>query len=91
MKNLLLNLVVIVFIIVLILLGLLCLKTKENFIQGYGYGFSTYLSPYPQCKIGNNCFRGSYFNRGGYQNVCEPKEGLLKQKRQLIDNRVRIL
>lgn len=91
-NKLVLNLLLVgVVIILLIVLVTLCLNTHENFVQGFGHGFSMYHSPYPPCKIGKNCFRGSYFNGTHYHNMCEPKKGLLKQKKNLIDNRYRQL
>jgi hypothetical protein len=91
-NKLLINLLLVVFVIILIIiLAVLCLNTREGFVQGYGHGFSMYHRPYPPCKIGKNCFRGSYFNGTQYLNMCEPKKGLLKQKKYLIDGRYRRL
>lgn len=66
-------------------------KRTEKFSIGYGRSFGQFHPPHPQCNPKNNCFAGSYFNRSQYQNMCEPKRGLLRQKRELVDPRVRKL
>jgi hypothetical protein len=46
---------------------------------------------YPRCTPENNCFPGTYARTQSYQNVCEPKTGLLRQKIPLQDNCLRKL
>lgn len=64
--------------------------TFEHYTYGPGTGksFSQYYKPQP-CLAKNNCFRGSYYDDYLYNNMCEPQEGLLKQKRQLTDTCLR--
>ena len=66
-------------------------NNKENFSLGYGRSFSQFYQPYPKCTFDNNCFAGSYFNQSEYVNLCEPKKGLLKQKLNLVDTRIKKL
>ena len=40
----------------------------------------------PPCTPENNCFPGSYARTQIYQNVCQPKYGLLRQKIPLSDD-----
>ena len=46
-------------VIIILILCLLFKKTSERFGLGYGKGYRTYYPP-EDCKMKNNCFKGSY-------------------------------
>ena len=83
--------IIILFILFLLLNFRVDKQITEKFSIGYGRSFGQFHPPHPRCNLKNNCFPGSYFTGSQYQNMCEPNRGLLRQKIQLVDPRVRKL
>ena len=80
-------LILIFLVLIYIYIGYI-LSYRETFSLGYGRSFSYFHHPIPKCTLDNNCYAGSYYNKHIYQNMCQPKQGLLKQKRDLIDTKI---
>lgn len=83
MNKLILN---VIFLLVLLLILIYYLKT-EKVLEGFRTVFGTdSLVNLGNCRPENNCFLGSYARTQIYQNVCQPKTGLLRQKIPLSDD-----
>ena len=85
------NKVVLITIIVLsfyILTNLI--KSKENFNLGLGKSFGWYHKP-QNCRIENDCIKGSYYRNYEFNNVCEPCHGLLRQPKSINSSCVKKL
>ena len=82
MKNT--NFLGIIFLTFLMILLFLLINNKKNldFFQNvFGIGHLP-----PPWTPENDCFPGNYFRSQLYQNVCQPQQGLLRQKIPLQDN-----
>jgi hypothetical protein len=59
----------------------------EHFVPPKVFGnIDPYIFPLNECRPENNCFPGSYARTEIYQNVCQPRHGLLRQKKPLVDD-----
>ena len=80
------NILNIIFLIILLIILLYYLINKnmlETFINVFG---TDSLVNMGNCTPENNCYPGNYLRTQIYQNVCQPKYGLLRQKIPLNDN-----
>ena len=79
----------IIFLILLLIILIYYLKIlnilEENYRNLFGFGGERIVNLH-NCSPENNCFLGSYARTQIYQNVCEPKDGLLRQKISLNDD-----
>ena len=57
----------------------------ETFLPGI-FGTDALTKRQNSCTPENNCFLGSYARTQIFQNVCQPQQGLLRQKIPLGDN-----
>ena len=68
-----------------------CKSKIEHFYPGvFGFQLGIPLNPY-NCSPHNDCYLGAPMRSQIYQNVCQPKMGLLRQKIPLYDNCQRTL
>ena len=96
--NIIINIIIfIIKILLLLLLFILLYILNNNIFELFNplyFRFDPSLTTYlknKKCNPGNNCFPGSYWSSQYYQNVCQPKYGLYRQKIGLQDNCLRNL
>ena len=74
------------FTLIVLLFYIINNNIFELFYPKY-FGFDPSLVNFSQkCNSNNYCYPGSYFRSQIYQNMCQPNQGLLRQKIPLQNN-----